>query len=116
MNVRFLPQDTLYTKYCNVAEVELRQSARTSGCFKDFLDAQSLLDADVQRDNILPQNNINWPLLDDPAINDAMKAAALTPTGPARNQAWAKVEPHDRRAGPGVPWRLGQDAGLGRRT
>ena len=73
LNFRIVPQDTLYTKFCDVPKRRSR-SARTSGWFKDFADPQSMLDATFNGKNILEQGNVNWPQLDVPAINDAMKA------------------------------------------
>ena len=44
------------------------------GWFKDFADPQSMLDPTFNGKNILEQGNVNWPQLNDPAINAAMKA------------------------------------------
>jgi peptide/nickel transport system substrate-binding protein len=74
------------------------------GWFRDFADAQSMLDATFNGDNILQQGNVNWPELDVPAINAAMKAAAITPIGPARNQAWAKIDHMIAEQAPAVPY------------
>jgi peptide/nickel transport system substrate-binding protein len=60
-----------------------------TGWFKDFADPQSMLDATFNGNNILAQGNVNWPQLNDPAINAAMKAASVVPVGPERNKAWA---------------------------
>jgi peptide/nickel transport system substrate-binding protein len=63
-----------------------------------------MLDATFNGKNILQQGNVNWPELDVPAINDAMKEAALTPVGKERNEAWAKIN-HDIAAqAPAIPW------------
>ena len=61
------------------------------GWFKDFTDPQSMLEPTFNGDAIKPQGNVNWSLLDDKEINDAMTKAALAPVGDERNQAWADI-------------------------
>jgi len=61
------------------------------GWFKDFADPQSLLEPTFKGDAIKPAGNVNWSLLDNKEINDAMTEATLIPAGPERNQAWADI-------------------------
>jgi len=89
LNLRIVPQDTLYTKFCGVPQRDVAICPNV-GWFKDFIDPQSMLDATFNGKNILAQGNVNWPELDVPAINDAMKAASLT-TGDERSKAWADI-------------------------
>ena len=103
MNLRLVPADTLYTKFCGVPSQNVA-ICPSVGWFRDFADAQSMLDATFNGDNILQQGNVNWPELDVPAINAAMKAAAVTPIGPARNQAWAKIDHMIAEQAPAVPY------------
>jgi peptide/nickel transport system substrate-binding protein len=63
-----------------------------------------MLDATFNGDNILQQGNVNWPELDVPAINAAMKAASVTPVGPARNQAWVRIDHIIAEQAPAVPY------------
>ena len=42
--------------------------------------------------------------LDVPAINAAMKAAAVTPIGPERNKAWARIDHMIAEQAPAVPY------------
>ena len=86
-----MPQDTLYTKFCGVPKQKVVICPNV-GWFKDYTDPESMLKATFDGHSILQQGNVNWPELDVPAINAAMKAAAVTPIGPARNQAWAKID------------------------
>ena len=65
VNVRFLPQNTLYTKYCNSGKSNYDVCPNV-GFFKDFLDGASLLKPTFYGPAIIPQNNTNWPLLNDP--------------------------------------------------
>jgi peptide/nickel transport system substrate-binding protein len=103
VNFRIVPQDTLYTKFLGVPKVNVAFGPNV-GWFKDFSDPQAMLDATFNGRNIIPQGNVNWPELDVPGINDAMKKAALTPVGKERNEAWAKIN-HDIAAqAPAIPW------------
>ena len=103
MNLRLVPADTLYTKFCGVPSQNVA-ICPSVGWFRDFADAQSMLDATFNGDNILQQGNVNWPELDVPAINAAMKSAAVTPIGAARNQAWAKIDHMIAEQAPAVPY------------
>jgi hypothetical protein len=84
LNYRKVPQDTLYTKFCNVPSQKIAICPNV-GWFKDFNDPQAVLDAVFNGKNIIPANNSNWTQLNVPAINDAMGKAALLPAGPERS-------------------------------
>jgi len=88
VNVRFLPQNTLYTKYCNSGKSNYDVCPNV-GFFKDFLDGASLIKPTFYGPAIIPQNNTNWPLLNDPSINKLIDTASATKPGEARDQAWA---------------------------
>jgi peptide/nickel transport system substrate-binding protein len=98
---RTVPQDTLYTKFCNVPAQKIAICPNV-GWFKDFNDPQAMLDAVFNGKNIIPQNNSNWTQLNVPAINDAMAKAALVPAGPARSKAWAKIDEMITAQAPGI--------------
>jgi len=103
LNLRLVPADTLFTRFCNVPSQDVA-ICPSVGWFRDFADAQSMLDATFNGDNILAQGNVNWPELDVPAINQAMNTAAVTPIGGARNQAWAKINHMVAEQAPAVPY------------
>jgi len=90
LNYRKVPQDTLYTKFCGVPKSNYVICPNV-GWFKDFTDPQSLLEPTFKGDAIKPQGNVNWSLLDDTKINDAMTKGSLVEAGPDRNQAWADI-------------------------
>jgi peptide/nickel transport system substrate-binding protein len=102
-NFKVVPQDTLYTKFYDEPSAKIAVMTNV-GWFKDFVDPQSMLDATFNGKNILKHNNVNWPQLDVPAVNDAMKAAATVPIGAERNQAWAKVNHQIAEQAPGIPY------------
>ena len=88
VNVRYLPQNTLYTKYCNSGKSNYDVCPNV-GFFKDFLDGASLIKPTFYGPAIIPQNNTNWPLLDDANVNKLIETASGTKPGEARDQAWA---------------------------
>jgi peptide/nickel transport system substrate-binding protein len=112
LNFRIVPQDTLYTKFCSVPSAKVAICPNV-GWFKDFSDPQSMLDATFNGKNILEQGNVNWPQLNDPAINAAMKAASTVPVGPERNQAWAKINRQIAEQAPAIPWIWDKTASVG---
>jgi peptide/nickel transport system substrate-binding protein len=90
LNYRKVPQDTLYTKFCGVPKSNYVICPNV-GWFKDFTDPQSLLEPTFKGDAIKPQGNVNWSMLDNKEINDAMTKASLVEAGPDRNKAWADI-------------------------
>jgi peptide/nickel transport system substrate-binding protein len=112
LNFRIVPQDTLYTKFCGVPAQKIAICPNV-GWFKDFADPQSMLDATFNGKNILAQGNVNWPQLDDPQINAAMKAASTQPVGSERNQAWAKINHMIAEQAPAIPWIWDKTASVG---
>jgi peptide/nickel transport system substrate-binding protein len=103
LNFRIVPQDTLYTKFLGVPKAKVALGPNV-GWFKDFADPQAMLDATFNGNNILQQGNVNWPQLNVPAINDAMKEAAVTPVGKDRSEAWAKINHMIAEQAPAIPW------------
>jgi peptide/nickel transport system substrate-binding protein len=103
LNFRIVPQDTLYTKFCGVRKENVPICPNV-GWFKDFADPQSMLDPTFNGDNILEQGNVNWPQLNVPEINQAMKDAAVVPVGTERNKAWAKIGHMIAEQAPAIPW------------
>jgi peptide/nickel transport system substrate-binding protein len=100
---RAVPQDTLYTKFCNVPSQKIPICPNV-GWAKDFNDPQAMLDAVFNGKNILQANNSNWTQLDVPALNEAMDKAALIPAGPERNKAWGEIDKMITAQAPGIPF------------
>ena len=103
LNFRKVPQDTLYTRFCNVPASGF-DICPNVGWFRDFTDPQSLLEPTFKGAAIKPQGNVNYGMLDVPAIDDAMTKAATVPAGPERNQAWADVNKMVVGQAPGIPY------------
>ena len=103
VRLRLVTQDAMYTKFCNVPKAKV-QVCPNVGWFKDFSDAQTLLDPTFNGKNILPENNSNWSQLDEPAINDAMEAASLLTDPGERATAWADINRQVTEQAPAIPY------------
>ena len=119
VNVRFLPQNTLYTKFCGSGKSNYDVCPNV-GFFKDFLDGASLIKPTFYGPAIIPQNNTNWPLLDDPKVNKLIETASTTQARRGARSGLGRREPRDHEdLAAGRPGRLGQPADhrvQGRRT
>jgi peptide/nickel transport system substrate-binding protein len=103
VRLRLVTQDAMYTKFCNVPSAKVDVCPNV-GWFKDFSDAQTLLDPTFNGKNILPQNNSNWSELDVPEINDAMDKAELLIDPDERAQAWADIDKQVTEQAPAIPY------------
>jgi peptide/nickel transport system substrate-binding protein len=103
VRLRLVTQDAMYTKFCNVPSAKV-QVCPNVGWFKDFSDAQTLLDPTFNGKNILPQGNSNWPQLDVPEINDAMAKAEVLTDPAERAKAWAEIDKMITEQAPVVSW------------
>jgi peptide/nickel transport system substrate-binding protein len=74
------------------------------GWFKDFYDPQTMLQNTFSGKAIVPENNSNWPQLDDPKINAAMEKAATIKDQAARAKAWGDIDKQIVATAPGVPF------------
>jgi peptide/nickel transport system substrate-binding protein len=103
LNYRKVPQDTLYTKFCGVPKSNYVVCPNV-GWFKDFTDPQSMLEPTFKGAAIKPQGNVNWSLLKDPAIDDAMTKATTIEAGDERNKAWAEINKMIVGQATGIPY------------
>ena len=103
LTFRKVPQDTLYTRFCNVPASGW-DICPNVGWFRDFTDPQSLLEPTFKGAAIKPQGNVNYSMLDVPEIDDAMTEAATVPAGAERNKAWADINRMVVEQVPGIPY------------
>jgi len=103
VNLRQVGSSTMYTKFCNVPKTNYNVCA-TVGWIADFRDPQAVLDVPFNGEAIVPTNNSNWPLLDDPAINKAIARAALIGEPQQRADAWAKIDDMVTAQAPAIPY------------
>jgi peptide/nickel transport system substrate-binding protein len=94
---------TMYTKYCNVPKNEPNVCPNV-GWLPDFHEPQAILDVPFNGKNILPSNNSNWPLLNDPKLNAAMDGAEKTLDPAARYEQWGKIDDQVTQTAGAVPW------------
>jgi peptide/nickel transport system substrate-binding protein len=103
INFRKVPQDTLYTRFCNVPGTNW-DICPNVGWFRDFNDPQSLLEPTFKGAAIKPQGNVNYSMLKDSELDDMMTKAATIPAGAERNKAWAEINRRVVADAPGVPY------------
>ncbi|WCB97007.1 Oligopeptide-binding protein OppA [Baekduia alba] len=101
--LRLVPQDAVYTDWCQVPSKKVGMCGG-AGWFKDFADPQSMLEPVFKGSLINRQSgNINYSMLNDPKVDDAMNKAALL-EGDARLQAWANVDKMIVQDAAGIPF------------
>ncbi len=103
VNLRLVPQDAVYTEYCQVPAKKVHVCGG-SGWFKDFQDPQSMLEPTFKGANIAKDGgNNNLAQLNDPKIDAAMdKAAGLQ--GDERLQAYGDIDKMIVNQAPAVPF------------
>jgi peptide/nickel transport system substrate-binding protein len=74
------------------------------GWFKDFYDPGTMLDNTFSGNAIVPENNSNWPQLNDPKINAAIAKADPLPNFADRVKAFAAIDKMIVAQAPGVPY------------
>jgi len=74
------------------------------GWIKDFQDPQAMLLVPFSGDAIVPSNNSNWPLLDDPGVDKAIDDAIYIDDPDQRAEAWGVIDDMVMAQAPAVPW------------
>ena len=104
VNFRQVPHDVMYSKLLQRARRRTSRCARTSGALPDFPDGQAELDPTFNGASIVPENNSNWPQLNDPQINNAIDAAKpIVDTAERARRARTSTRWSPSRR-PAVPW------------
>jgi peptide/nickel transport system substrate-binding protein len=81
----------LITKICGQPKTNPNVCVNT-GWLKDFNDGETMLELTFKGSAIHPQNNNNYPELNDPKIDAAMDKAATITDQAERNKAWAAID------------------------
>ncbi len=103
VKLRLVPQDAVYTEYCQVPKKKVAVCGG-SGWFKDFQDAQSMLEPTFKGSNIsLSGGNNNLAQLNDPKVDAAMGKAAVL-QGAERNKAYGEIDKMITADAPAVPF------------
>jgi peptide/nickel transport system substrate-binding protein len=95
--------DIMYTKFCSVPD-NAPEVCPNVGWLKDFNDGQSMLDPTFSGDNVIPENNSNWPQLDVPEVTDAINEAKLIDDPAERAQAWGDADSLITAQAPAIPY------------
>jgi peptide/nickel transport system substrate-binding protein len=103
VNLQKATHDVMYTKFCWVP-TNTPDACPNFGWLKDFNDGQSMFDPTFNGENIIPENNSNASLLDDPDLNRAIDAAKLVDDPAERNQAWGDVDKQAMALAPVIPY------------
>jgi peptide/nickel transport system substrate-binding protein len=103
VNLRLVSSDTAYTKFCNVPATNYNV-CETTGWAKDFNDPQAMLDVPFNGASIVPTNNSNWPLLDVPAVNQALDKAKLVSDPTERLKVWGAIDKQIVEQAPAIPY------------
>ena len=93
----------MYTKFCNVPKNE-PEICPNVGWLADFHEPQTLLDPTFNGKNIIPTNNSNWPLLNDPTINKLMDQAEVELNPETRYKDWGKIDDLITKGASAIPW------------
>ncbi len=104
-NVTFHPvdHDIMYTKFCSSPANEPNVCPNV-GWIKDFNDGQGMIDIPFNGSSINPENNSNWPQLNNTAINDALNKAKLITDPQQRAQEYGQIDDMITAQAPAIPW------------
>jgi peptide/nickel transport system substrate-binding protein len=102
-NLKLVDSSVMYGRFCALPRARVNACPNV-GWIRDFADPQTVLDVAFNGNYIFPENNPNWPQLNDPAINRAMARAELTVGTQARARAWAQVDRMITATGAAIPW------------
>jgi peptide/nickel transport system substrate-binding protein len=103
VNFQKVAHDVMFTKFCNVPKNQ-PDVCPNVGWIKDCQDPQCILQPTFNGASIVPSNNSNWPLLDDPTINKEMDKAVYVDDPTERAQVWGKIDDDITALAPAVPW------------
>lgn len=90
-SLKLVDSSVMYGKFCGVPKARV-QACPNVGWIRDFADPQTVLDVAFNGNDIFPENNPNWPQLNDPAINRAMARAEIVVGTQQRASAWAAID------------------------
>jgi peptide/nickel transport system substrate-binding protein len=93
----------MYTRFCGVPK-NTPNMCPNVGWLSDFHEPQADLDANFNGKNILPANNVNWSLYNNPKVNALMAKAELELNNEKRWADWAKIDQMITTAAAAVPW------------
>jgi peptide/nickel transport system substrate-binding protein len=103
VNLKPVSIDAMFTKFCVVPKNE-PELCPSVAWLPDFKDPVTMLDPTFNGKNIVPTNNVNMSLLDDPAVNSAIEKAQRIKSVEARYAAWGRVDRMIMERAAVIPW------------
>ena len=100
--VKLVPQQTMYSKFCGYVKAHINVCA-IAGWIEDFPDPYAALDIPFNGEAIVPVNNSNWGMLNDPKVNSALNKDAAISDPSKRYAAFAKVDKMITDDAPAIP-------------
>ena len=103
VNLKLVSLDAMFTKFCVVPKNE-PELCPSVAWIADFKDPVTMLDPTFNGKNIVPSDNVNMSLLNDPKINAAMERAKRIVNDQARYAAWGKIDKMIMQTAAVIPW------------
>jgi peptide/nickel transport system substrate-binding protein len=105
VKLRLVDHADVIAKFCgSTAAMKSIAVCPTVGWIPDFPDGQPMLDPTFNGENIVPVNNNNIPLLNDPGINREIDRAALIADPAQRRRAWGQIDRRVTATAAAIPW------------
>jgi peptide/nickel transport system substrate-binding protein len=89
--IKAVPQQTMYGKFCGYVKAHVNVCP-TAGWIEDFPDPYAALFVPFSGEAIVPVNNSNWAVLNDPKVNQAIDSAAAITSPTPRLSAFAQAD------------------------
>ena len=99
----YVQHDDVLGKYCGIPKNQPNVCPNV-GWAKDFYDPQTLLDSTFNPAAIKPENNSNYPQLDDPKLEKQFEDAASLTDPAERARAYAEINKVITAQAPAVPY------------
>lgn len=89
--IKAVPQQTMYSKFCGYVKAHIT-TCPTAGWIEDFPDPYAALFVPFSGQAIVPVNNSNWPVLNDPHVNALINQGAATTNLAQRYRVFAQAD------------------------
>jgi peptide/nickel transport system substrate-binding protein len=100
--IKAVPQQTMYSKFCGYVKAHVNVCP-TAGWIEDFPDPYAALFVPFSGEAIVPINNSNWPVLNDPKVNKAIDQDAAITNQSQRLTAFAQADKMIVDDAPAIP-------------
>ncbi len=101
-SIKAVPQQTMYGKFCGYVKAHVNVCP-TAGWIEDFPDPYAALFVPFSGEAIVPVNNSNWAVLNDPTVNKDIDSASAITNLSSRLAAFAQADKAIVDAAPAIP-------------